>query len=548
MVSPVSRAYPGRKRALSPLTCLLCALACWLCGGAASAQYAPAQGFRLDRWVSPPTSRDGFAVTRPSVLEHGVWSMQFVGSYALKPLVLRNPEERSVVAHRMSAEITAAVGLWESLELYLRVPVTVFSLGEDVLYQQTSFQAPGGMALSDVAFGGTALLANVKGLQVGGRAELILPSGNRGQLAGDSALAPRVLGLAEYTHGPVSFAINGGFVYRPPRDYALARIGQELEWAALARFDAQRGLEFLLEAFGSRGLRARSGPSASDTFDVLLGARYAANTGIVRVRSGIAVGTGLSAALGEPDFRTLFSLGLEPRPRLSKPVHLSPDGDRDGVDDKTDECPSESEDRDGFEDGDGCPEADNDGDGVLDANDPCPLLAGQALQGCPIADADNDGIADERDRCPEDAENVNGSRDQDGCPERDLDADGLHDDADACPDVAGAQEHTGCRPHARFAGEQIALLSPITFLAGDLQESSFPVLDDVAALLSARPRVHAEIAVVGETQALAATRAQALATALSARGIEAGRLSFTAASAAPPGSPEGVTIRLRAEP
>ena len=194
--------------------------------------------------MSPPTSRDGFAVTRPSVLEHGVWSVQFIGSYAHNPLVLRNPRERTVVAHRMSAEVTAAVGLWGSLELYARLPVTVFSLGEDVVYQQTSFQAPGGLALSDVAFGATALLVNVKSFQVGGRAELILPSGNRGQLAGDSALAPRVLGLAEYAHGPVAFAVNGGFVYRPPRDYALARIGQELEWGALARFDAQRGLDF----------------------------------------------------------------------------------------------------------------------------------------------------------------------------------------------------------------------------------------------------------------------------------------------------------------
>ena len=169
------------------------------------------------------------------------------------------------------------------------------------------------------------------------------------------------------------------------------------------------------------------------------------------MRSGVAVGTGLSAALGEPDFRTLFSLAIEPRPSSPKPVQHLLDSDRDAVADGNDECPSQSEDRDGFEDADGCPEDDNDGDGVLDASDPCPLVAGMALQGCPVADTDGDRIPDDHDRCPADAENQNGARDQDGCPERDLDADGLDDDVDACPDVAGGKAHAGCRAHARFA-------------------------------------------------------------------------------------------------
>ena len=524
-------------------------LACWLCCGTAVAQYAPAQGFRLDRWVSPPTSRDGFAITRPSVLEHGVWSLQLVGNYALRPLVLRNPQEHPVVAHRMGASVTAAVGLWEFLELYARVPVTVFSLGQDVVYQQTSFQAPGGFALSDVAFGASALALSTGGFQLGGRAELMLPTGNRTQLAGDEALAPRVLGLAEYTRGPVVFALNGGYLYRPPRDYALARIGQELVWGALARFDGEHGLEFLIEAFGSRGLRARSGPSASDTFEVLLGARYAADTGVVRMRSGLALGTGLSAALGEPDFRMLFSLALEPRPALPQPVPYVLDSDRDGVDNGQDECPTAPEDRDDFEDRDGCPEDDNDGDGVLDASDPCPLAAGQAPGGCPVADGDRDGIPDASDRCPADSENMNGARDEDGCPERDLDADGLDDDTDACPDVAGSPEHRGCRAHARFAGEQIALLSPIEFSEAELQGDTGPVLDDVAALLLARPRLHAEITVSGGAEALAAPRAQALASALVARGIAANRLSLgTPPRASGLATPEAVTIQLRAEP
>ncbi|MFT3926017.1 MAG: thrombospondin type 3 repeat-containing protein [Myxococcales bacterium] len=525
---------------------LVCSLVC----SVGAAQYAPAEGFRLERWVSAPTSRDGFSVTRPGVLEHGVWSAQFVGNYTLRPLVLRNPGEQAVVAQRLGAQITMAVGLWEVLEVYARVPLTVLSLGHDVVYQQTAFNAPGGLALSDIALGATGRLFSARGFMLGTRAELVTPSGNRGQLAGDSALAPRVQGLAEYVHGPLSFTLNGGFLYRPPRDYASARIGNELEWGALVRVSARHGLELLLEAFGALGLRDRAGPSAADTLDLLLGGRYTADTGAVRMRSGLALGTGLSSALGEPAFRALFSLGLEPRP-APPPAPAAPkviDQDHDWVADADDECPQQREDLDGFEDTDGCTDQDNDADGVPDELDHCPSQPGEPVHGCPVADADADGIPDASDRCPEDPENFNGARDLDGCPERDLDSDGLDDDADACPDVTGSPAHAGCRAHARFVGDQIALASPLTFVGAQLAAGSEAVLDDVAALLAARPRLSAELTLWAESLELAQGRVQAVGAALLARGVDAGRLSLLVAGSpqAPTLASEGLTIRLRA--
>jgi len=47
------------------------------------------------------------------------------------------------------------------------------------------------------------------------------------------------------------------------------------------------------------------------------------------------------------------------------------DEDKDGVLDRLDRCPEDPEDRDGFEDLDGCPETDNDNDGVRDDVDKC---------------------------------------------------------------------------------------------------------------------------------------------------------------------------------
>jgi outer membrane protein OmpA-like peptidoglycan-associated protein len=51
------------------------------------------------------------------------------------------------------------------------------------------------------------------------------------------------------------------------------------------------------------------------------------------------------------------------------------DSDGDGIPDNRDKCPSDPEDRNGFEDEDGCPDPDNDKDGILGASDKCPLEA-----------------------------------------------------------------------------------------------------------------------------------------------------------------------------
>jgi OmpA-OmpF porin, OOP family len=69
------------------------------------------------------------------------------------------------------------------------------------------------------------------------------------------------------------------------------------------------------------------------------------------------------------------------------PAQLDRDADR--VADHDDLCAADPEDRDGWEDEDGCPESNNDGDPLLDA----------------------------QDQCPNEPETVNGREDEDGCPD-----------------------------------------------------------------------------------------------------------------------------------
>ncbi|MBI2896340.1 MAG: OmpA family protein [Deltaproteobacteria bacterium] len=98
------------------------------------------------------------------------------------------------------------------------------------------------------------------------------------------------------------------------------------------------------------------------------------------------------------------------------------DPDGDTITGDRDQCPDEAEDVDGSGDEDGCPDPDNDGDRILDAND----------------------------ECANEAEDVDQFEDENGCPDPDNDGDGVldandrcngevedrdnHEDDDGCPD------------------------------------------------------------------------------------------------------------------
>jgi OmpA-OmpF porin, OOP family len=119
------------------------------------------------------------------------------------------------------------------------------------------------------------------------------------------------------------------------------------------------------------------------------------------------------------------------------PVEAPKDKDADGIPDPVDSCPDQPEDKDGFQDEDGCPEADNDNDGVVDGADKCPVDPGPIQNlGCPISDKDVDGIPDDKDKCQNEPEDKDGFQDEDGCPDLDNDGDAVPDTNDRCPLVA----------------------------------------------------------------------------------------------------------------
>jgi outer membrane protein OmpA-like peptidoglycan-associated protein len=156
---------------------------------------------------------------------------------------------------------------------------------------------------------------------------------------------------------------------------------------------------------------------------------------------------------------------------------VKPDRDKDGIPDQGDRCPALPEDRDGFQDADGCPDVDNDDDGILDARDSCPNSPARN-KGCPVVDRDKDGIDDDRDECPAEPEDVDGFEDGDGCPDPDNDKDGVLDASDKCPgsveDQDGFEDDDGCPDNDNDGDGIFDVADKCPNLPGDFEKSGCP--------------------------------------------------------------------------
>jgi len=215
------------------------------------------------------------------------------------------------------------------------------------------------------------------------------------------------------------------------------------------------------------------------------------------------------------------------------------DSDGDGIPNRIDRCADRAEDKDGFEDEDGCPDEDDDGDGINDATDQCPREAEdkdgfEDEDGCPDLDNDQDGVPDAQDACPNEAEDKDNFQDADGCPDRDNDGDAVADSLDQCSDTpAGVpvDEH-GCPRAMRI--DQARMLQGVGFKKGTavLAPTTYAMLDSVVDALRAFPKldleVHVSVAPSGQQAGdakLAQQRADAVVGYLVKRGADPSRLT-----------------------
>jgi outer membrane protein OmpA-like peptidoglycan-associated protein len=277
-------------------------------------------------------------------------------------------------------------------------------------------------------------------------AGLSLPTGKNADrpYLSDKTVTGRIKAIGAIDFGKVRAAANLGILLRERSDNFSTQMGHQLLYGAAAAYPVDRRVDLILEIFGRSGLtQFTSFYSDVNPFETDIAGRYAIN-GMWSVTAG--GGRGFGAGIGAPDLRLFAMAAFTPDLR---------DRDHDGVYDVNDKCPDEPEDRDGYQDQDGCPDPDNDGDGIPDVKDKCPndpedIDQFEDEDGCPEPDNDKDGIPDINDACPNAPEDHKGKKPNDGCPSttEDSDGDGVPDAVDKCPDEPedkdGFEDADGC--------------------------------------------------------------------------------------------------------
>jgi outer membrane protein OmpA-like peptidoglycan-associated protein len=236
--------------------------------------------------------------------------------------------------------------------------------------------------------------------------------------------------------------------------------------------------------------------------------------------------------------------GESAAPPPPPPPPLVKDTDRDDIPDNVDKCPNDPEDKDGFQDEDGCPDPDNDGDGIPDALDKCPNEPETKNgiddeDGCPEVDKDGDGIFGSADKCPDAAEDKDGFQDDDGCPDPDNDGDGIPDALDKCPNEPetknGYLDQDGCPDEIPAAIQKFTgVIKGITFKvkSADIQKSSMRLLGQAVKVLKEYPDLRIEISghtssegVPAKNLKLSQDRADSVKAYLVSAGIAADRVT-----------------------
>ncbi len=416
-----------------------------------------AQGASIEFPVAnfrPPATARGYWVTENgTLLGHLSPAVQILGNYAHKPLQLVDTETDNVrsdiIGSRVDLELGLAMGFFEHLELGVVVPGTVHQSGDNlaILDRQAGLSLQGG-------FGDIRIIPKVRFFTTRDEVTTValalpfsVPSGNREYLLGDEFLTFSPTAVLSFHTKAVDIAANVGVRLRRDQSFAFSASQQSV--AVGNEYFSSLGLKFHVwpevmdlvgDAWFSTALKEQD--IEEMPVEAMGGFRFYFGKGIYANAGG---GAGLTRGIGAPEFRVLAGFGFL--------YEEDPDPDGDGLRYDDDQCPLDPEDRDQFEDEDGCPDLDDDKDGIPDLEDECPLKPedrdGYADEdGCPDSDNDEDGILDSLDKCPNDAEDPDQFEDEDGCPELDNDKDGLVDRLDKCrlepEDRDNFQDEDGC--------------------------------------------------------------------------------------------------------
>jgi hypothetical protein len=437
-----------------------------LCALPALAQTLPAPAWNVQTW-RPGMAPDDDLLTKSALIPGHLDASGWLGvGYARAPLRLQNSAigaTQTLVGDLGTVELGGALGLWDHAMIGASLPIAgmIRSGGVDL----AQLDPPKAPAMGDLRIDARWQIWTTKkddhsfALGLAGIGEL--PTAKAGSMMGGAltgALELLATGVWGAWRADVNAGVRGesaqslrvhpvnaqGFTMENGTDTTIARSGSV--W--LVRAALRRG--FMDDLFGLRAEMQTQGtllttaiPKNQTVLDLVAG-------GDVRVcdawRVFAMAGGAPTSALGSAGVRVAVGVTFDAR-------KINRDQDADGILDKDDKCPNDPEDKDGFEDGDGCPDLDNDKDGIPDTQDKCPNVPEdkdgfEDSDGCPDLDNDKDGIPDAQDKCPNVAEDMDNFEDSDGCPDPDNDKDGILDVDDLCPSAPetknGFEDKDGC--------------------------------------------------------------------------------------------------------
>ena len=498
----------------------------------------------------------------------------FVGS----PLVVSTQGVDSAsdgpVSRRLRLDLTVGLGLLERFAVSLQLPFILDQAGEVPAALGGDGELPGG-GLGDLRLGlrGQVFSGAGFGLAVG--LDVHAPTGvaDGWASAGGFRLSPSLI-ADWYAPSGLGIAVNLGWRLVPEHRAFNHVADDAFAWAVglvlptpVQRLDARASLMGQVQVADAVDPNATDrNLDADDPIELVfalglgVGPRLEADRALLwPFRVELGAGAGLTSGVGAPQWRAFLGVTWSPASVGAR------DSDGDGLDDRVDPCPEQAEDKDGFQDEDGCPEPDNDGDGVPDALDGGADASGfgrcrdetedkdgfQDEDGCPDPDNDGDGVNDASDGCRDEAEDKDGFQDEDGCPDPDNDGDGIPDTADGafdgtgfgrCRDQAetvnGYRDGDGCPDvEPRFVKVEMTRLSLAEKVffepnRSQVKAQSEPLLAELAQVLMDNPeltRVRVEVHTdllgdPGHNDRLSQARASVIVDFLVARGVARERL------------------------
>jgi outer membrane protein OmpA-like peptidoglycan-associated protein len=434
----------------------------------------------------------------------------------------------AIVEHQLVGHLDIAAAFLDRAQVSTSLPVVLFEQGT-AAYGASPNSSP---VVSDLRFGVLVRVwrhADRDPLSIHLGVDFWIPTDVSSRHAGDPwPRGASQMVLAGLVAGHLRWALSGGVMVRHVTSLGVgpaSSLGSELQLrAGLAWTDHARRFHVGPEAWFQTPITgANSFAVRATSLELLAGTQLQ----IARLlQISVGVGSGVVSALGTPDARAILRFAYAPLreqkaadrdgdgvpdsedlcPGASggAKAHGCPDADDDGVPDSADLCPTEPPGAQPDARRSGCPIKDADHDGIPDSDDLCPEQAAGARPdpkaiGCPVKDRDHDGVPDADDACPDQPPGERPDPKRPGCPLPDKDGDGIPDIEDACPNLAGARDpdsrKSGCPRLADVATE----LRSVNFATNEavLLPESFPVLDDVVALLKASVEVIGIIEIAG---------------------------------------------------